>query len=131
MSKVLLSFTNERDNSMEPKSSQKKVSGKRLAPKTAKGYEDDLVALAYERARERLQNGTAKSAEIVYFLQKGSPSERLKVERAEKEMQLMDAKIEAMKAQAKSELDYQEVLNAMFRYRGSAFDDAEEYEDED
>lgn len=115
---------------MKPNSSDAKVGRKHIAARTAKGCEDDLIALAYQRAEERLRNGTAKSAEIVYFLQKGSPTERLKAERAEKEMQLMDAKIEAMKAQAKSELDYQEVLNAMFRYRGSAFDEAEEIDED-
>lgn len=116
---------------MEPNSSDKKQERKFPAPKTAKGYEDNCIALAYQRAEERLRNGTAKSAEIVYFLQKGSPSERLKVERAQKEVELMNAKIDAIKQQARLDLVYEEAIKAMSDYRGSAFDDAEEEFDED
>ena len=111
---------------MELSSKSKKVGRKQSAPMSAKDCEDQLTALAYERARERLQNGTAKSAEIVYFLQKGSPMERLKVERAQKEVELMNAKIEAIKQQAQMEVVYAEAIKAMTSYRGSAFDDAEE-----
>ena len=88
--------------------------------------------MAYERAEERLRNGTAKSAEIVYFLQKGSPVERMKAEKAQKEVELMDAKIEAIKQQARMDLVYEEAIKAMTSYRGSAFEDVEEeLDDED
>ena len=116
---------------MKPSSDNKKVGRKLPAPKNAKGYEDQLIALAYDRARERLENGTAKSAEIVYFLQKGSPTERLKVERAQKEVELMNAKIDAIKQQARIDLMYEEAIKAMSSYRGTAFDDVEEEEDDD
>lgn len=117
---------------MRPSSNDKKVGRKQYAPKSAQAYEEELTALAYERARERLENGTAKSAEIVYFLQKGSPTEKLKLERAQKEVELMNAKIEAIQQQARLDLVYEEAIKAMSDYRGTAFDDAEEeveYED--
>lgn len=116
---------------MEPSSSKTKGGRKSLTPKTAKGYEDTLIALAYERAEERLRNGTAKSAEIVYFLQKGSPVERMKAERAQKEVELMDAKIKAIQQQARMDLVYEEAIRAMTSYRGTAFDDVEEEMDDD
>lgn len=117
---------------MKPGSSDNKVVRKSPTPRTAKSYEDTLIALAYERAEERLRNGTAKSAEIVYFLQKGSPVERMKAEKAQKEVELMDAKIEAIKQQARMDLVYEEAIKAMTSYRGSAFDDVEEeLDDED
>lgn len=116
---------------MKPSSDDSKVGKKSITPKSAKGYEDTLIALAYERAEERLRNGTAKSAEIVYFLQKGSPIERMKAERAKKEVELMDAKIEAIKQQARIDLAYEEAIKAITSYRGSAFDDLEEELDED
>lgn len=117
---------------MKPGSSDKKVVRKSPTPRTAKSYEDTLIALAYERAEERLRNGTAKSAEIVYFLQKGSPVERMKAEKAQKEVELMDAKIEAIRQQARMDLVYEEAIKAMTSYRGSAFEDVEEeLDDED
>ena len=117
---------------MKPSSDSNKLGKKLPAPKTAKSYEEQCIALAYDRARERLENGTAKSAEIVYFLQKGSPTERLRLERAEKEVELMNAKIDAIKQQARIDLMYEEAIKAMSSYRGSAFDDAEEeLDDED
>lgn len=116
---------------MKPSSNDKKVMRKQAAPKTAKAYEEQLISLAYDRARERLENGTAKSAEIVYFLQKGSPTERLKLERAQKEVELMNAKIDAIKQQARLDLVYEEAIKAMSDYRGSAFDDSEEEVDDE
>jgi len=115
---------------MEPSSGTKKVSRKYPTPKTAKGYEDSCIALAYGLAEERLRNGTAKSAEIVYFLQKGSPTEKLKLERAQKEVELMNTKIEAIKNQARIDVVYEEALRAISGYRGTAFDDVEEEDDD-
>lgn len=116
---------------MKPSSDSKKVGRKLPAPRSAQSYEDQCISLAYDRARERLENGTAKSAEIVYFLQKGSPTERLKLERAQKEVELMNAKIDAIKQQARIDLMYEETIKAMSSYRGSAFDDAEEEVDDE
>lgn len=117
---------------MELSSKTKKIGRKQPAPRTAKDCEDQLTALAYERARERLENGTAKSAEILYFLTKGSPVEQLKVERAQKELELMNAKIEAIKQQSRMEVEYAEAIRAITSYRATAFDDAEEeIDDED
>lgn len=43
----------------------------------------------------------------------------------------MNAKIDAIKQQARLDLVYEEAIKAMSDYRGSAFDDAEEEFDED
>ena len=55
----------------------------------------------------------------------------MKEERAKKEVELMDAKIEAIKQQARIDLAYEEAIKAITSYRGSAFDDLEEELDED
>ena len=116
---------------MEPSSGTKKVSRKYPTPRSAKGYEDNCIALAYNLAEERLRNGTAKSAEIVYFLQKGSPVEKLKAERAQKEVELMQAKIDAIKNQERMDIAYEEALKAISSYRGSIFNDTEEEEEDE
>ncbi|WP_242622705.1 hypothetical protein [Lachnoclostridium sp. Marseille-P6806] len=85
---------------------------------TMEGRENELIALAYDAAEERIKNGTASSQEIVHFLKLGSSRERLEKETMEAEMRLKQAKIDALEAAENLEKKYAEAIAAFKSYSG-------------
>lgn len=85
---------------------------------TPEGRENELIALAYDAAEERIRNGTASAQEIVHFLRLGSTKAELEKENMEAEMKLKKAKIEALQASDRLEKLYNEAIEAMKRYSG-------------
>lgn len=85
---------------------------------TMEGRENQLIALAMQRAEERLRDGTASSQEIVHFLKLGSTKERLEKEILEKQAKLLEAKTENFATQKDIKAMYQEALEAMKSYTG-------------
>lgn len=84
--------------------------------------EDYLISLAMKRAEERLLNGTASSSEIVHFLKLASEKEQL-------ELRLLKAKADQIDSEAKSEVLYQQAIDAMKSYSGSLHaSDEDDYE---
>ena len=67
-----------------------------LTASTTEGMENELIAMAYNLAAERLANGTASAAETVHFLRMGSAKERLEQRLIEKDLELKQAKTEAL-----------------------------------
>lgn len=105
----------------------------RLRPAlTPEAEETQCIALAYSRAREQLENGTASSQVITHFLKAGYEREEreLKIERLEEENKLLRAKTEQLQAQKDSSEVYQEVLNALKKYNGYGSED-DDYDDYD
>lgn len=84
-----------------------------------------MIALAQRLAKKRLQEGTASSQEVVFYLKLGSQQAKLERERLEEENKLLRAKTEALERSAKSETDYGEVLKALRRYRGDSSDSSD------
>lgn len=84
--------------------------------------EKECIAAAYKLAQERIQKGTASSAEIVHFLKLGSPVAKLEKERLEKENELLKAKTEALQSDRSNNTDYGKVIEAIMGYRGNSFD---------
>ena len=93
---------------------------------TPEAHETYLVSLAYALAEQRLRDGTASSQEVTHFLEIGSPTTRLKVEKLEEENKLLRAKTEQIKSQSGMEEMYSNAINAMRRYSGQG-DPDEEY----
>lgn len=85
---------------------------------TPEGRENELIALAYDAAEERIRNGTASAQEIVHFLRLGSTKAELEKENMEAEKELKKAKIEALQASDRLEKLYNEAIEAMKRYSG-------------
>lgn len=86
--------------------------------KTAKGREDELIALAYNRVEERIRNNQATGPELVHFLKLGSTKGRLEQEILEKEKELVTAKTENIKGQKSVEELYAKAIDAMKSYGG-------------
>lgn len=79
---------------------------------------NQLVGMSFDRAEERLRNGTASSQEIVYFLKLGTEERKLEKEKLENENKLLLAKVAALEAQKQNDIDYAKVLDAITRYGG-------------
>lgn len=102
-----------------PKSERKSDKRRRVKPaETPEGRENQLIALAYDAAEERIRNGTASSAEIVHFLRLGSSKERLDQEDKRKDIELKTAKTEALESQKRIEELYSNALASMRKYSG-------------
>lgn len=97
---------------------------------TAEGKENECIALAYDLVRKRLIEGTATSAETVHFLKLGTAKERLEMEKTKKELELMDAKKEALQSAKHIEELYNNAISAMREYAYLGMDDDEEFGDE-
>lgn len=91
---------------------------------TAEARESSVVAAAYDLAEKRILNGTASSAEIVHFLEIGSPINKLKRQKAEEEVKLLIAKRESLEAEKKQTVEIEKVMKALKKYKG--IEDSEE-----
>ena len=83
---------------------------------TPERMEKQMMALAVSASEERLRQGTASSAEIVYWLQQGSPEAQLKREKLKLENQLLQAKHDEIIASRKSNTDYEKMMKAFAGY---------------
>ena len=91
---------------------------KRPPAKTLESRENQLIALAVELAEKQLSEGSASSQVITHYLKLGSTKERLEKEKLQKENELLKAKTEALKANARGDELYAEALKAMRSYSG-------------
>lgn len=100
-----------------------KEEGNRIALRqalTPEAEENQLVALATELAKKRLQDGTASNQVIVHYLKEGSMKAKLERERLEKENELLKAKTEAIKASQDIKELLGEAMKAFSEYRGDS-----------
>ena len=88
--------------------------------------ENQLIALAYDVAEERLRNGTATSQEVVHFLRLGSMKERKELELMQKKIELDTAKTEALQSAKRIEELYSNAISAFRSYKSS--ESEEEYD---
>lgn len=103
----------------------------RIRPALSPEVEEmQMTALAMDRARQQLLDGTASSQLITHFLKRGSERERLELERLKEENKLLRAKTEALESAKHVEELYAEAIKAMKRYSGNA-DREESYEEYD
>ena len=96
---------------------------KRRPATSPEDRENQLIAMAYDAAEERIANRTATSQEIVHFLKLGSSKERIEKEILERQKELITAKTEALKAAKHLEEVYENAINAMRLYSGEIDDE--------
>lgn len=81
--------------------------------------ENQLIALAIDRAEEQLRDGTASSQVITHFLKLGSTKERLEKEILSEQKSLISAKRKSIESADNAEEIYKEALAAMRTYSGN------------
>ena len=96
---------------------------------TAEARENELIALAYDLAEQRLRNGTATSQEVVHFLKMGSMRQQTELEKLKKENELLVARTEAIHASTANEDLYREAIAAMKSYQPSQEDGEDIFDD--
>lgn len=114
------------------KSTKTNSGGKRLRPaKTIEGRETQVVGLAWDLAEKQLQEGTASSQVITYFLKLGSEKTRLEILKLERENALMKAKTDSIEAMKNHDELFNRAIKAMKEYSGHGSeegDDGYEYD---
>jgi hypothetical protein len=85
---------------------------------TLEGRENQLIAMAIDRAEQQIADGTASAQVITHFLKLGTTREQLEQEKIRRENLLLEAKQEAMASSQRSEEMYAEALKAMRAYAG-------------
>ena len=86
---------------------------------TMEARENELIALAYDAAEERIRNGVASSQEIVHFLRLGSAKERMAQKVLEADIELKQAKVQSIQESVHSDEMYNKAIEAMKRYTGN------------
>lgn len=89
--------------------------------------ESQMITLAYDLAKQQLQDGTASSQVISHFLKLGSTTARLEKERLEEENKLLRAKTENLQSMKENNKLVEEALKAFRNYAGKG--DSDEFED--
>lgn len=91
----------------------------RRAPATTpQQREDELISMAFDAVEEKIRTKQATSQELVHFLKLGSSREKLEQERIAMSNQLDAVKMDALRAQQRTEELFAEALSAMRRYQG-------------
>ena len=85
--------------------------------------ENQLISYAMDLAEQQLRDGTASSQLITEFVKRGSTKARLEKEILEEQKELMAAKTENLRAQARIEELYTEAIAAMRKYNGQGDSD--------
>lgn len=89
--------------------------------------EKQLIALAVERAEQRLIDGTATGQEIIHFLKLATSKYQLETERLRKENTLLEAKTEQIHSEKQVAELFADAIEAMRSYKPP--EDEEEVEE--
>lgn len=79
---------------------------------TSNGRESQLAMLALDAMEQRIRNHEASGMELVYCAKLGSQNTRMEQEKHDAEIQLMKAKIDALKAGEARDRLYIDAINA-------------------
>lgn len=87
--------------------------------KTVASRERQMVGLAVDLAEQQLRDGTASSAVITHYLKLGATDYRLRIEKLERENELLRAKTESVDSSRMNGELARDALNAIRRYTGN------------
>lgn len=109
----------------EQNKSKPVINRRRRPALTPEARENQMIALAVDAAEQRLLDGTASSQLITHYLKLGSTREKKENAILDKQIELIDAKVENLKSTKKTEELYANALKAMKKYSGQ-----DDYDDE-
>jgi len=91
---------------------------------TAEDRLDQLTALAFDLAEERLRDGSASNQLIAEIMRYGTTAARLQEEKLRRENEMLRAKSDALQSQKRTEELYLKAIEAMKIYSGKGGDNA-------
>lgn len=89
--------------------------------------ESQLIAMAVDLAEKQLREGTASSQVITHYLKLATSEQKHKIEKLQRENELLRAKTESLQSQARTEEMIAEAMKAFRNYSGQG--DPDEYDD--
>lgn len=92
---------------------------KRPPATTPEARENQLIAMAYDRAEQQIREGTASSQVITHFLKLGSSKEKIEQEILREQAKLITAKTENLQSAKRIEELYEKAIVAMRVYQGA------------
>lgn len=98
-------------------------------PRDPQEREKQMMALAMDLSAQRLQDGTASAAEIVYWLKAASPAAQIERRNLELQGIVLEAKANEIMSRSKDDVDSAEVMKALKSYRTTP--DPEDWESAD
>lgn len=102
---------------------------KRRPAETPEARESQLVSAAYDLAERQIFDGTASSQVMTHFLKVGSTRDRIERQKLDKEVQMLQAKIDYMESAQRVEELYGEAMVAFRSYSGQEdLDNGDPYE---
>lgn len=102
-----------------PKRKPKQIeTTKELPATTLEGQEAQMINLAFKVAKQRMEDGTASSAEICHFLKLGTEKTKLEEQKLQGEIELAKAKTEALASAKRVEELYDKAIAVMKEYSG-------------
>ena len=96
---------------------------------TPEARENQMIALAMDLVERRLRDGSASSQETTHFLKLAASKEidELNLQLAQKELELKEAKKQAIYSAERIEALYNDAMEAMRRYSGHVDDEYSDY----
>jgi hypothetical protein len=91
---------------------------RRSTARTLEAREQELTALAYDRAEEQIRDGTASSQVLTHFLKMGSSREQVEQDRLRGQIVLDQVKASQLEAQERMETLISEAFDAFRSYSG-------------
>lgn len=103
-------------------------SQKKMRPAlTPESRENQMISLAVDLAEQQLRDGTASSQVITHYLKLASSEQKHKIEKLQRENELLRAKTESLQSQQRTEEMIAEAMKAFRNYSGQG--DPDEYYD--
>lgn len=100
-----------------------KIKKRRPPGSTLESKEKELISLSYEEAKRQILAKQATSQLLTHFLKLGSTRERLEKQKIQGENKLLEAKVESIQSQKRTEVLYADALKAMRVYSGQKDED--------
>lgn len=95
---------------------------------TPESRENQLISAAVNLAEKQLLEGTASPSVITHYLRLASGKERLEREKLEREIEVLQAKTEALESNRRTEELYANAIEAMRSYSGLNTDEYDQIE---
>lgn len=86
---------------------------------SSEARQNQMILLAIDLAEKQLRDGTASAQVITHYLKLATAKEKTELEILKKQGELLDAKAEALRAQATQDEDYKRALEAFRIYSGN------------
>lgn len=104
---------------------------KHRPPITPEAEDAEMIALAYDQARNMMKEGTAPAPMVLFFLKKGSDKEKLELEKLREENKLLIAKTGAIEDNKRTGEMFEKFMDSIRRYSGESINSEEDEDDSD